>query len=123
MGHTAGTEVAGPATSDGLDFQQLTTFLRLLTSSGDFGSLAHRLGTLHVDYPEAARRLNIPEKWLRERILSLPHRKMGKFVRFTDEDLEAISELYAVRPNNSERISAQVAPLTPSRRSRSRSRV
>ncbi|MGW8329428.1 hypothetical protein ACWGLE_16140 [Streptomyces sp. NPDC055897] len=116
------------AVSGGLDLQGLTAVLRLLTSGGDADALMRRLDTLHVDYAEAARRLNIPEKWLRERIRSLPHRKMGKFVGFADEDLKAISEMYAVRPDidsgpGAHSRNANVAALTPSRRSRSRSRA
>ncbi|QEU90500.1 hypothetical protein CP970_05855 [Streptomyces kanamyceticus] len=97
--------------------------LRLIADSGDVDALLRQLDTLHVDYTEAARRLNIPEKWLRGRIGSLPHRKMGKFVGFTDDDLRAISEMYAVRPDldaipigNGQ--SERVTNLTPSRRSR-----
>ncbi|MFE0177967.1 hypothetical protein ACFWZ2_37225 [Streptomyces sp. NPDC059002] len=114
------------AAHGGLDLQGLTAVLRLLTGGEDVDALARRLDTLHVDYAEAARRLNIPEKWLRERISSLPHRKMGKFVGFAEEDLRAISEMYAVRPalgtpgtghSRSEKFTA----LTPSRRSRVRS--
>jgi hypothetical protein len=52
------------------------------------------------DYPAAAERLGIPETWLRRNVplLSLPHRKYGKHVRFTDEDLVAIAEMHRVSP-------------------------
>ncbi|MFI1799418.1 DNA-binding protein [Streptomyces sp. NPDC020379] len=55
---------------------------------------------LHVDYTEAARRLGVPELWLRRRIHELPHRKMGKHVRFTQADLELISDMHSIRPSN-----------------------
>lgn len=56
---------------------------------------------LHVGYDEAAHRLGVSEKWLRERIGSLPHRKLGKGVQFTLQDLQEISEMAAVRPEAS----------------------
>lgn len=74
---------------------------------------------IHVDYPEAAVRLNIPETWLRERIGSLPHRKIGRWVRFSVDDLSSISEMYAVRPSIGH--GTTTATLKPSSRSRSRS--
>ncbi|MCC3767683.1 hypothetical protein [Streptomyces sp. UNOC14_S4] len=125
--HPAGTPTADASTASNPDLQGLTAILRLITNGEDANTLLRRLATLHVDYTEAARRLNIPEKWLRERISSLPHRKMGKFVGFADEDLRAISEMYAVRPDlNAKPIAtgqiSTAATLTPSRRSRSRSR-
>jgi hypothetical protein len=69
----------------------------------DLEAMLHRLldaydSRVLVDYTEAARRLSIPEKWLRERINSLPHRKLGKFVRFAEADLEAIAQMYYVAP-------------------------
>ncbi|MFV2199087.1 helix-turn-helix domain-containing protein [Nocardiopsis sp. LOL_012] len=42
--------------------------------------------------PEAARVLAVPESWLRERVRlrRVPHRRLGKHVRFTAADLERI---------------------------------
>ncbi|MFJ8957452.1 hypothetical protein ACIRO1_45930 [Streptomyces sp. NPDC102381] len=74
---------------------------------------------LHIGYSEAAERLNIPEKWLRERISTLPHRKFGKFVQFTEEDLRAISDMHAVTPGSQQNEPADM-PLQPSKRSRKR---
>ncbi|KDR60948.1 helix-turn-helix domain-containing protein [Streptomyces albidoflavus] len=75
---------------------------------------------MHVGYSEAATRLNIPEKWLRERIGSLPHRKFGKFVQFAEEDLRAISEMHRVVPNSDGRTKDEPSTetLRPSKRSR-----
>jgi excisionase family DNA binding protein len=42
--------------------------------------------------PEAARRLNLPVTWLYERTRknAIPCHRFGKYVRFTDSDLDAI---------------------------------
>jgi excisionase family DNA binding protein len=52
--------------------------------------------------PEAARALAVPESWLRERVRlrRVPHRRLGKHVRFSTTDLEKIVE----------RAAQQVAP-------------
>ncbi len=44
--------------------------------------------------PEAARVLAVPESWLRERVRlrRVPHRRLGKHVRFSSTDLEQIVE-------------------------------
>lgn len=75
---------------------------------------------MHVGYSEAATRLNVSEKWLRERIGSLPHRKFGKFVQFAEEDLRAISEMHRVVPNADGRTMDEPSTetLRPSKRSR-----
>lgn len=54
------------------------------------GSLPERL----MSIPEAARVLAVPESWLRERVRlrRVPHRRLGKHVRFTAQDLEHIVE-------------------------------
>jgi len=52
----------------------------------------------HYDYVEAAVVTGIPERWLRENKSRLPHRQFGKAVRFTEADLEEISDMSAVRP-------------------------
>lgn len=46
---------------------------------------------------EAAIRLGVKPGWIYERTRrkSIPHRKLGKFVRFTESDLQAISDAAA----------------------------
>ena len=46
---------------------------------------------------EAAQRLGVTVGWIYERTRrkTIPHRKLGKFVRFTEEDLRAIVEAAA----------------------------
>ena len=46
---------------------------------------------------EAAPRLGVTVSWIYERTRrnAIPHRKLGKFVRFTEEDLCAIAEAAA----------------------------
>ncbi|MDV5145452.1 helix-turn-helix domain-containing protein [Streptomyces exfoliatus] len=109
------------------DLQSLAAAARLLARLGDVESLLtsgpkNRDDRLHFDYPEAARRLNVTEKWLRERISRLPHRKLGKFVQFTEDDLLAISDMHFVRPDNAEKeLQGSATPaLIPSGRSRRR---
>ncbi|MEU7183226.1 MULTISPECIES: helix-turn-helix domain-containing protein [Streptomyces] len=117
--------------SGGLELQGLATMLRLIAEAESIEALIRRLPTLadtrlHVDYAEAARRLGIPENWLRDRIGSLPHRKMGRYVIFSEADLKAISEMYAAHPNGAEKSKgsdgSNPSVLTPSSRSRSRAR-
>ncbi|MEU5545143.1 hypothetical protein AB0G85_22520 [Streptomyces sioyaensis] len=127
MGHPAGAPIEG--TADSGDLEKLAVVLRLITNGGELDTLLRRLdSTLHVGYEEAARRLQIPEFWLRKRISSLPHRKMGKHVVFAEEDLRAISTMHAVRPAEKAHTAnamhdPAIATLTPSQRSRSRSRA
>jgi excisionase family DNA binding protein len=54
------------------------------------GAVPERLLTI----PEAAKALAVPESWLRERIRlrRVPHRRLGKHVRFSTADLEQIVE-------------------------------
>lgn len=61
----------------------------------DTGSLTERL----MSIPEAAQVLAVPESWLREkvRLRRVPHRRLGKHVRFTAQDLEHIVEQSAQR--------------------------
>lgn len=76
---------------------------------------------LHFGYEEAASRLGVNEKWLRERIGSLPHRKMGKAVLFTAQDLQEISARFAVRPAEQaarSRFTGSLADLKPAGSSR-----
>ncbi|MFJ2818489.1 hypothetical protein [Streptomyces sp. NPDC087294] len=119
---------AGPASAGDLDFQGLAAVVDLLTQAGGLNALlAHRAADtrdkrLHIGYAEAAERLNIPEKWLRERISTLPHRKFGKFVQFTEDDLRSISDMHFVNPGAKAQRDDESAlmPLQPSKRSRKR---
>lgn len=55
---------------------------------------------LTYDYAEAAQKLGklAPEWWLRRNITRLPHRKAGRRVGFTAEDLDAIVATLSVAP-------------------------
>lgn len=113
---------AEPATADSLEpshagLHELAEALKLLAGGEDAEP------PIHVGYYEAARRLNIPEGWLRERIATLPHRKLGRYVQFTDGDLRAISEMHFVQPctSSEQEDGAPIVPLRPSNRSRKRS--
>ena len=46
---------------------------------------------------EAAERLGLRPSWLYERTRrkAIPHRRLGKYIRFTEEDLQAISDAAA----------------------------
>lgn len=120
---------AAPAALGPVELQQLAAMVSLLTRAGDVDSLLQHIpethsNRLHLGYNEAAKRLNIPEKWLRERIGTLPHRKFGKFVQFTEDDLRAISDMHFVqpgRPAGSKNASAPTSSLRPSARAHSRS--
>ncbi len=121
-----------PAVSGGTvpaptEVQGLAAVMNLLARIGDVDALLglsrapeDRDDRMHVGYSEAATRLNIPEKWLRERIGSLPHRKFGKFVQFAEEDLRAISEMHRVVPQTDGRPKDEPSTetLRPSKRSR-----
>lgn len=54
-------------------------------------------GRMFLTVEEAARRLGVTVGWIYERTRrkAIPHRKLGKFVRFTEEDLQAIVEAAA----------------------------
>ncbi len=56
--------------------------------NGGEGKVPEQLLTI----PEAARVLAVPESWLRERVRlrRVPHRRLGKHVRFSAADLEQI---------------------------------
>ncbi|WP_079176391.1 helix-turn-helix domain-containing protein [Streptomyces sp. MUSC 14] len=117
----------GPLTFGPAEMQGFATVMSLLAQAGGIDALVGnrpsepRDTRLHIGYSEAAERLNIPEKWLRERISTLPHRKFGKFVQFTEEDLRAISDMHFVSPGTAQRkrMSASMS-LQPSTRSRKR---
>ncbi|MGW5400133.1 hypothetical protein [Streptomyces sp. NPDC003952] len=119
----AGLGAFGPTELHGL-----AAVVKLLAQAGGIDALLGNRQVepgdkrLHIGYSEAAERLNIPEKWLRERISTLPHRKLGKFVQFAEEDLRAISDMHFVSPGRTaekERESVMTS-LQPSKRSRKR---
>lgn len=62
-------------------------------------------------YAEAARRLGVKVTWLQAHIDEVPHRRLGRLVRFTQADLDT----YLARQ--------AVAPKTGGRSSRSRKRA
>jgi hypothetical protein len=111
------------------EWENLAAVVKLMARANDVHALLERVqeprdDRLHIGYSEAAKRLNVPEKWLRERIATLPHRKLGKFVQFTEEDLRAISDMHFVNPGHPDMTKNAVAvtsPLRPSSRSRRRS--
>ncbi len=47
-----------------------------------------------LTFKQAAERLNVPESWLREKVAKrqVQHTRLGKHVRFTEKDIEAIVE-------------------------------
>ncbi|GAB2787935.1 hypothetical protein [Streptomyces daliensis] len=126
---TVATTADAHATALGAaELQGLAAVVGLLARVGDVDSLVNgrpsepRDNRIHVGYDEAAQRLNIPEKWLRERISLLPHRKFGKHVQFAEEDIRAISEMHFVGPSaTDDKVNGPaIAPIRPSR-SRKRS--
>jgi excisionase family DNA binding protein len=56
-----------------------------------------KLPRLFLTVEEAAERLGVTCGWIYERTRrkAIPHRKLGKFVRFTEEDLQAICDAAA----------------------------
>jgi excisionase family DNA binding protein len=55
------------------------------------------MGRLFLTVEEAALRLGVTAGWIYERTRrkAIPHRKLGKFIRFTEEDLRAIVDAAA----------------------------
>jgi excisionase family DNA binding protein len=55
------------------------------------------ISRMFLTVDEAAERLGVTRSWIydRTRRNALPHRKLGKFVRFTEQDLQAIAEAAA----------------------------
>lgn len=82
--------------------------------------------TTSRDYPTAAAELGVSEEWLREMtpVVPLPHRKFsvdksGRIsdrgrgaVRFFDDDIAAIREMFAVRPVEPATVARPAKPLT-----------
>jgi excisionase family DNA binding protein len=57
--------------------------------------------TVLYSVPEAAARLSVAPKWLYERTRknAIPHHRLGKYVRFSEEDLAAIVASSAITTN------------------------
>lgn len=55
------------------------------------------MGNVFLTVGEAAQRLGVTRSWIYERTRrnTIPHRKLGKFVRFTEQDLHAIADAVA----------------------------
>ena len=55
------------------------------------------MGKMFLTVDEAAVRLGVTRGWIYERTRrnALPHHKLGKFVRFTEQDLQAIVDAAA----------------------------
>lgn len=51
-----------------------------------------------LDFAQAAERLNVRESWLRDKVRfrQVPHTRLGRHVRFTEADLDAITRAAAV---------------------------
>jgi excisionase family DNA binding protein len=56
------------------------------------------MGRMFLTVDEAAERLGVKRSWIYERTRrnTIPHRKLGKFVRFTEQDLLAIADATAI---------------------------
>jgi len=56
------------------------------------------IGRVFLTVDEAAERLGVKRSWIYERTRrnTIPHRKLGKFVRFTEQDLRAIADAAAI---------------------------
>jgi excisionase family DNA binding protein len=56
------------------------------------------MGRVFLTVDEAAERLGVKRSWIYERTRrnTIPHRKLGKFVRFTEQDIRAIADATAI---------------------------
>jgi hypothetical protein len=63
-----------------------------------------------LDFTEAAEELGVKESWLRDNVKKLPHKKLGRFVYFTDADLDRIDEMHHHEPQSGP--FARPAPVT-----------
>lgn len=111
------------------ELQGFAAVINLLARASEFDTVLRSNhesndNRLHFGYSEAAKLLNIPERWLRDHLNEIPHRRLGKFVQFTKEDLCTISDMHFVQPDQpagKQDAFAATPPLRPSGRSRSRS--
>ena len=56
------------------------------------------MGRVFLTVDEAAERLGVKRSWIYERTRrnTIPHRRLGKFVRFTEQDIRAIADAAAI---------------------------
>jgi excisionase family DNA binding protein len=61
-------------------------------------TLEANMGRVFMTVDEAAERLGVKRSWIYERTRrnAIPHRKLGKFVRFTEQDIQAITDAAAI---------------------------
>jgi excisionase family DNA binding protein len=71
-------------------------------------------GAALFTFTEAAERLRVRESWLRRQVTAkaIPHRRIGRVVRFAQHDLDEIVARSAVTPDEA------ISALRPSRRRR-----
>ena len=86
------------------------------------------IGPLLVDYAGAATILGLDSpNWLQENIRNLPHTRLGKYVRFSEQNLVDIVRLHLVQPALVPTEAPTVAPglleLTPGRAPRAKKRL
>jgi excisionase family DNA binding protein len=67
------------------------------TSANVPAMLSSQPGKIFLTVKEAALRLGVKPGWIYERTArkAIPHRKLGKFVRFTEQDLQTIIDAAA----------------------------
>jgi hypothetical protein len=83
-------------------------------------AVAHGTGTAPFrgwSYEQAAERSGIPLDWLKRNIATIPHRRYGRCVRFTDQDLAEITEMRRQGPSAGTAFTPVASAMpTPSRR-------
>lgn len=83
------------------------------------------IGPLLVDYDGCATILGLDSaNWLEENIRVLPHTRLGRYVRFSEDNMREIVTLHLVRPAQSapttQQVPAALLDLTPGRAPRPR---
>jgi hypothetical protein len=66
-----------------------------------------------LNYDEAAAELRVEKSWLQRHISELPHGKLGRFVYFTDEDIERIDAMFHHEPQSGPLARPVPVPDTP----------
>lgn len=66
-----------------------------------------------LNYDEAAAELRVEKTWLQRHIRKLPHGKLGRFVYFTDADIERIDALFHHEPESGPLARPALVPATP----------
>lgn len=64
----------------------------------------------HYEPSEVAELLGLEPAWVERNARNFPHRRFGRFIRFSESDVAEISEMHAVRPAD-EPATAPEAPL------------